>query len=117
MHRGNKFHEYVMGDLFADLPGITSRPMFGGYGIYKNGIIFAIIINNTLYFKVGSTNKKDYESYSSEPFIYIAPSGRKSVMPYWRLPDEILELREEIPKWVDKSIQVSKNAKKILKRA
>ena len=43
MAKDTSFHEFVMNELFADIDGITSRPMFGGFGIYKDGVIFALI--------------------------------------------------------------------------
>ena len=40
------FHEYVIGDVLGHISGITSRKMFGGYGIYLDGVIFAIITDD-----------------------------------------------------------------------
>jgi len=47
----NEFVTYVIEDVLGDIPGITSRAMFGGYGIYRDGIIFSLIAFNQLYFK------------------------------------------------------------------
>ena len=44
MKKDLSFHDYVLNDLLAYIAGIRSRPMFGGWGLYKNGIIFAIIV-------------------------------------------------------------------------
>lgn len=61
-----EFHTYIMNDVFADIDGITSRRMFSGYGIYRYGNIFAFIIDDTLYFKVGENNRSEY----------VLPSGK-----------------------------------------
>ncbi len=49
----NGFVEYIL-DILSDYGNIKSRRMFGGFGIYLDKIIFAIIIDNELYFKADS---------------------------------------------------------------
>lgn len=109
MKKDNSFHDYVVYDLLADIPGILSRAMFGGWGIYKDGVIFAIIVDGQLYFKVGDCNRKDYEKYESESFVYIKGNGKKVSMSYMLLPEEIMENREEIYLWVEAAVDVSNN--------
>lgn len=40
-------------DLLSPWAKVTARKMFGGYGIYRQGKMFAIIVDDTLYFKSG----------------------------------------------------------------
>jgi DNA transformation protein len=49
--------------------------MFGGYGIYKDGIITAIIVDNELYFKVNEINIDDYKKHGCIPFTHIPHQG------------------------------------------
>ena len=107
MKKIDSFHEFVIGDLLADIPDIMSRAMFGGFGLYKNGIIFAIIADGALYFKVNETNKSEYEKYGSKPFTYKMPTGKLYEMSYWLLPEEIMEDREELSAWVSTSVAAS----------
>ncbi len=115
MKRDEGFHEYIMNDIFISFAGIKSRAMFGGWGIYKNGIIFAIIADGTLYFKVDESNKDDYLKNKSKPFTYTMPSGKKVSMSYWELPQEIMEDQIELEKWIAKSIKISQSKKKLKK--
>jgi len=96
MKKDNSFHDYVVYDLLADIPGVSSCAMFGGWGIYKYGIIFAIIIDGQLYFKVGDSNRSDYEKYESVPFVYAKENNKKITMPYMLLPEEIMEEKENL---------------------
>ena len=107
-----QFLEYVLSEVLADIDGISSRAMFGGYGIYKDGVIFAIIADEQLYFKVDETNRKDYEQYGSGPFVYSQGKTKSTTMSYWELPADIQEDRHEIAIWVDKSYKVSLSQKK-----
>lgn len=47
MARKEGFLHYVLEEVMGDIPGISSRVMFGGYGIYKDGIVFAMIIQDS----------------------------------------------------------------------
>ena len=107
-----QFLEYVLSDVLSDESGISSRAMFGGYGIYKDGVIFAIIANERLYFKVNDSNRSDYEQYGSGPFVYSQGKHKSTTMSYWELPVDIMEDRQQVAEWVHKSYQVSINSKK-----
>jgi DNA transformation protein and related proteins len=100
-----------MEELMGDMPGVTSRAMFGGWGIYKDGVIFAIIADGRLYFKVGSGNQQDFESRGSESFMYQMPNGKKTTMSYRELPEEIAENKNELVGWIDKSVAEHKKKK------
>ncbi len=106
----SNYLEYIM-EILAPHGEITARSMFGGYGIYKNGVIFALIAYDELYFKVDESNKSQYKKFDSEPFTYEA-KGKKSTMSYWKVPIEILENEEEIGVWLDQSYEISLKKKK-----
>jgi len=105
------FHEYVVGDVLAGIDGISSRAMFGGWGIYRHGKIFAIIADGKLYFKVGDNNRFDYENLRSKPFMYEGKDGKPYMMSYWELPEDVMENKVEILEWIEKSVNVNKKGK------
>ena len=55
----SNYSDYII-EILSPHGEIIARSMFGGYGIYKNGIIFALIISDELYFKVDVSNKSQY---------------------------------------------------------
>ena len=101
------FADYVAQDLLAGLPGVRARAMFGGYGIYQNDVMFAIIVDDTLYFKVDDSNRKDYEKLGSKPFVYKS-RGKRVTMSYWEVPAEVMDDREEIVRWAERSLRINK---------
>lgn len=105
------FYEYVVDELFSKISGISGRPMFGGYGIYKDGLFFALIADDELYFKVDDANKSDFEDAGSKPFVYTLSNGKTSQMNYYLLPPEIMEDHNELGGWVEKSVEVARKAK------
>lgn len=111
MKKNSEFHDYVLYDLLGDDPRITSRKMFGGHGLYQDSAIFALIIENTLYFKVDNTNRAKFASRGSKPFCYN--NGTKMItVNYWEVPEEILEHRDMLLDWVEVSAHISRTAKK-----
>jgi DNA transformation protein len=85
---------------------ITGRAMFEGYGFYHDKVIFGILVGETLYFRVGQTNQKDFEPYGSEPFVYDG-KNRPIVMSYLTLPDKVLHNPKLLPKWIEKARDAS----------
>ncbi len=97
--------QYVL-DLLAHCDSITARAMFGGYGIYKNGVIFAIIAHDELYFKVDESNIELYKKHGSEAFTFET-KGKVSKMSYWKVPLLIMEDEVQLQDWVDQSYHIS----------
>ena len=107
-----EFREKVE-ERLSEVTQITTKPMFGGVGIYGEGLFFALIAEDSLYFKVDDSNKADFEDAGMEPF-YPFDDGRP--MKYWQLPDSVLEDPKELSVWVDKALRVAENAKPKKKR-
>jgi DNA transformation protein len=105
------FLEYLLEDVLHDVKDVTARAMFGGYGLYKNGVIFGIIVDDELYFKADDKNRGQFKDRHSEPFTYEAKKGKRVAMSYWKVPADILEDPNVLPKWIDASVQASKRAK------
>jgi DNA transformation protein len=87
---------------------IQSRAMFGGVGLYSEGLFFALIAEDKLYFKVSDLNRSDFEAAGMSPFY---PYESSSPMHYWELPGGLLESSEELKPWVDKALAVAEQAR------
>lgn len=109
MKKDQSFHDHVVYDLLEDTPGITSRPMFGGWSVYKNGVVFGIIADGELYFKADEQDHAKFEKLGSHPFRYSRKDSKSITMSYWLVPEEIMEDRTELPRWVDRAVTVSED--------
>lgn len=106
-----EFLNYLLLDCFNEIEGITYRKMFGGFGLYQHGVIFAIVPDERIFFKVDEGNKEDFVKFGMEPFTYPMKDGTFSTLSYWQLPDDILDDRNLLNIWVAKAVKVSLNAK------
>lgn len=95
------FPDYVIEQL-TGFGAVSSRPMFGGNGLYKSGVMFEIIFDGELYFKVDDTNRADYEAKKSEPFVYQA-RGKSVVLSYWYVPEDVVEDAQLLCDWAAKA--------------
>lgn len=95
------FKEYIVLDVFSGFENVTAKSMFGGFGIYKNGKIFGIIMNDEKFYLKGEGEdaKSFYEQNGGKQAEYKS-RGKIMMMKYWSVPEEVLENREELERWM-----------------
>jgi DNA transformation protein len=98
----------------ASWGSVTAKAMFGGYGLYYQAQIFAIVVDETLYFKVDAQTQPDYEAEGSKPFIYES-QGKYVSMSYWQVPLDTLDDEDILVLWAKKAYQAALRSKKIKK--
>lgn len=86
--------------------------MFGGAGIYAEGVMFALIADEVIYVKADKALGAEMEEAGSEgPFIYHG-KGKPAMMRYWRLPDEALDEPDEASRWGRRALDIALAAKR-----
>lgn len=78
------------------LGDVSSRAMFGGYALYRHGLIFGIVHDDTLYFRTDEASRAAFEEAGSVPF---SPRGGQTLHAYWEVPAEVLEDPEVLGAW------------------
>ena len=78
--------------LFSDLGSITSRKMFGGLGIYHEGVIFAVMLSDGRTMLKGQGDMQGrFDAMGMERWIYQRDGKPPGTMPYWTLTDSALD--------------------------
>ncbi len=78
---------------------ITLKRMFSGAGVYCDGVIFGLILRDTLHFKVDDGNRAAYQAEGMEPFSYQSKGKTRQVGAYWRVPERLFDEPEEMLEW------------------
>lgn len=104
--------EYLLQDVFINTEGVSAKGMFGGYGLYKDGIMFGLIADTDVYFKVDELNKPTYLQHGSKPFIYSKANHKSVTMSYWLVPSDIIENKDIIHVWIHEAVQAAFRSKK-----
>lgn len=87
-------------DLMAPIGTIKARSMFGGYGLFYQNMMFAIVTENTLYLKADDVNRPQFVELGLPAFTY-ARQGRTFVISYHRVPPTALEDSQELCRWAE----------------
>jgi DNA transformation protein len=86
-------------DLFAGLGPITVKRMFGGKGVYHQGLIVAVEIGGVLWLKTDAATAPAFKAAGSEPWTYARPGGKPVQWSYWTIPDAALDDPDEMATW------------------
>ena len=117
---GRDYLDYLH-DLFSAFAPVTTRAMFGGYGIYRDGTIVGIVVEEAIYLKVDAQTRAAFEAAGSAPFVYEA-KGKRVPMSYWSVPEDALDSPQEFRPWAQRAWEAAlrkpkpkKAAKKVTK--
>jgi DNA transformation protein len=102
-------------EQFSDFGQVTLRRMFSGAGIDHDGLMFALIANDTLYLKADEASKGEFEALNLPPFTYSAKGEKQVSLSYWRAPEACLDDREEMTHWARKAYGAALRAQKPVK--
>ena len=102
-------------DLFAEFGPVTIRRMFSGAGIFRDGLMFGLIVRDVIYLKADEEDAADFERESCRPFTYTRGknSGRpkQHALPYWRLPERLYDDPDELAVWARKAFAIAERKK------
>jgi len=103
-------------DQLRGLGHVTSRRMFRGAGLYCDGVIFALILRGTLYFKVDNGNRGVYQAQGLEPFSYEAAGQKRTIGAYWQVPERLFDDPDEMLEWARAALAAGQRAETKKKR-
>jgi DNA transformation protein len=102
-------------ELFSQFRPVTVKRMFGGAGIYAEGLMFALVFDDAIYLRVDATGVADFESEGSKPFVYpLAKSPGRVHRPsrsFWRLPERLYDDPDELAVWAGRALAIAERRK------
>lgn len=97
-------------DLFAGFGPVTVRRMFGGSGVYAEGLMFALISGEVIYLKASPAGTAAFEVEGCGPFCYDTKHGRKALTSYWRMPERLYDDPDELAHWARNALAAAAQA-------
>lgn len=105
------FHEFVA-ELLAGAGPVSIRRMFGGAGVYQEGVMFALLADDQIYLKVDEALRADLYAEGGAPFIYLRAADAKPVdLGYVSLPSAAMDDPDEAAIWALRAIGIARAAK------
>jgi DNA transformation protein len=100
--RADSLVERVLG-LMLPLGPVEARRMFGGHGLYVDGIIFALVFDGALFLKADERTSADFARQGLGPLTYEGRGGKTIALPYWQCPVALLKDGKALCRWARKA--------------
>jgi DNA transformation protein and related proteins len=94
------FKDFVL-DQLSELRGVSCRAMFGGYGLYRGEVFFAIVHKGRLYFKTTEASRAPYIKKGMKPF---RPNAKQMLKTYYEVPVDIIEDTDQLTAWAGTAV-------------
>jgi len=95
--------------LFEPFGLVTVRRMFGGHGVYIEGLCFAIEHAGEVFLKADAESAPGFAAAGSSPFISNA-RGKAVPTSFWRLPSVALDDATELTRWAVLGLEAARRA-------
>ena len=105
----SEFIDYLQ-EVFELFGPVRARRMFGGHGLFHEGLMFALVVEDCLYLKADAINRKWFLEAGLGPFQY-SRKGRLVSLGYYQAPPEILEEPEQAAAWARRSFEAALRAR------
>ena len=101
------FAEFLREQL-SPLGRVTLRRMFGKSGVFCDGVMLAMVTDDTLYFRVDEQNQADFQEAASAPPLNYEKGGRAIDLAFWRAPDRLLDEPDELVRWARSALAAAR---------
>jgi DNA transformation protein len=98
MVASDNFAEFL-GEQFAPLGRVTMRRMFGKTGVFCDGLMFGMVTDDTLYFRIDDHNRAAFKEAESFPPLNYEKKGRTIDLSFWRAPERLWDEPDELVTW------------------
>jgi DNA transformation protein and related proteins len=98
MVASDSFAEFLREQL-ASLGHVTMRRMFGKTGVFCDGLMFAMVTDDTLYFRVDDHNREAFKEAASFPPLNYEKKGSSIDLSFWRAPERLFDEPDEFVAW------------------
>ncbi|MFG1342023.1 TfoX/Sxy family protein [Xanthobacter autotrophicus] len=102
--------EDTIADLFSAFGDVRTRRLFGGRGVYADGLMFAIEVGGILYLKADADHAALLESRGSVPFSYLAKGAVRTMTGFWSVPEAALDDGDDLAALARRSLALARAA-------
>ncbi|PCS22464.1 TfoX/Sxy family DNA transformation protein [Candidatus Enterovibrio escicola] len=100
--------------FFECLDSVTSRSMFGGFGIFCDQAMFALVVNNHLHLRAGQKNEADFKRLYMQPYVY-KKRGFPVITKYYSVPEIWWEQTDVMMDFATRALDIARDDKQVKK--
>lgn len=97
-------------EIFTLFGAVYSRRMFGGHGIYHDGLMFGLVVDDVLYLKADDASVDTFTRLGLAPFSY-EKAGKTIRIAYYMAPEEIFDDPELAREWATRAFDAALRAR------
>lgn len=105
--RGTVDHEFIV-ELFAAFRPVMVRRMFGGAGLFVDGLMFGLVHDGIVYLKADEGTIPAFKREGQGPFSYATKSGTNTIASYWRMPERLYDDPDELARWAAEAFEIAR---------
>lgn len=94
-------------ELFEPVGRVDLKRMFGGLGAFRDGLMFALVLEDAIYLKSDAETRARFEAEGCGPFTYAKKTGQSVSLSYWRMPERLMDDAEEFRSWALEAVAVA----------
>jgi DNA transformation protein len=107
MVASDTFAEFLA-EQFAPLGRVTMRRMFGKTGVFCDGVMFGMVTENTLYFRVDDHNRAIFKEAECFPPLNYEKKGSTIDLSFWRVPERLFDEADELVTWAQAALAAAR---------
>jgi DNA transformation protein len=97
-------------ELFAAYGPVDVRRMFGGAGVFAEGLMIALVVDGAIFLKADERTSADFEREALAPFSYRTRDGTRTLSSYWRMPERLYDEPQELALWAGRAMECARRA-------
>jgi DNA transformation protein len=97
-------------EFFSAFGPVVVRRMFGGLGLFADGLMFGLVADDVIYLKIDSQNEPDFVREQCPPFTYVAKNNKRAVMSYRQMPDRLYDDPDDLARWARDALAAARRA-------
>jgi len=99
-----------LAELFSNYGPVTVRRMFGGAGVFADGLMIALVVEGVIFLKADERTIPDFEREGLRPFSYETKAGTRTLTSYWRMPERLYDDPEELAAWARRALESARRS-------
>lgn len=104
-------------ETLAPVGGVTAKRMFGGHGIFREGLMFGLVADGVFYLKADAENAPEFDALDLPPFTYEKSDGQVFAMSYRQCPEDALESPVVMRRWAESAFEAAVRNQKPRKKS
>ena len=99
-----------LAELFSNYGPVTVRRMFGGAGVFADGLMIALVVDGVIFLKADEHTIPDFEREGLRPFSYETKAGTRTLTSYWRMPERLYDDPDELAAWARRALESARRS-------